>query len=398
MDFEDIQKNLRHLDAKIDKDFELLEDYKDALRYEINPKLKRQYRNEIEVLNNSISGSFQEKQKLQQDFNNNPSLQTPQINHQFEQINDKLDDLDEKANLLIIGQGHILYDLKGTREELLKRYDFTEQHIISNITQEFNESQIALARKLVYAIEANKVSEPEMQQMLASVEKRLPSLPPAQVQPVTEILTNPEVAVRHKLKLALPIIPMLLDWETEFEIGNGVKPKILWEQIIAKLGRQPKPKLTGNYQQLRELLESGKWQEADLVTTRLIIASVGREKQGWLRQEDIEKVPCVDLRAINNLWKNISQGKFGFSIQRQIWLEIIPLGKSFDPYFFHQFGDRVGWHNQDEWLKYEQFNFSLDAPQGHLPSFPITSIINDKNDPRMRKDNFRDLLLKMETC
>ncbi|MGK7919353.1 MAG: GUN4 domain-containing protein, partial [Trichodesmium sp.] len=31
------------------------------------------------------------------------------------------------------------------------------------------------------------------------------------------------------------------------------------------------------------------------------------------------------------------------------------------------FGDRLGWRKARIWQKYEQLNFSEDAPKGHLP-------------------------------
>lgn len=32
-------------------------------------------------------------------------------------------------------------------------------------------------------------------------------------------------------------------------------------------------------------------------------------------------------------------------------------------------GDRIGWLRNDNWINYQGFTFSLDAPEGHLPSW-----------------------------
>ncbi|PMB01494.1 hypothetical protein CEN45_02685 [Fischerella thermalis CCMEE 5198] len=83
------------------------------------------------------------------------------------------------------------------------------------------------------------------------------------------------------------------------------------------------------------------------------------------KKEHIKEFPCQDLRTIDALWTKYSQGHFGFSMQKHIWLE---LGAEIDKYTECLLGDRVGWRIKQEWLKYSDLNFSLNAPQGHLPS------------------------------
>ena len=95
-----------------------------------------------------------------------------------------------------------------------------------------------------------------------------------------------------------------------------------WEQEQKEAHRQLSliSKTTGlDYTRLRDFLKAGKWQEADRATTRMMLQVAGREKQGWFRREDINKFPCEDLRIIDQLWLESNQGKFGFSVQKEIW-------------------------------------------------------------------------------
>ncbi len=92
-------------------------------------------------------------------------------------------------------------------------------------------------------------------------------------------------------------------------------------------------KATGvDYTQLRDYLVAGKWEEADRETSRAMLQAANREYhynreyqgynreyQGWLRTEDIDNFSCEDLRLIDRLWLESSQGKFGFSVQKDIW-------------------------------------------------------------------------------
>jgi len=90
-----------------------------------------------------------------------------------------------------------------------------------------------------------------------------------------------------------------------------------------------------DYTRLRDLLQAGKWKEADQETATRMLEMMGRQQESWVRREDIQSFTCADLRTINQLWVKCSKGKFGFSIQKQIWVEV---GESHP-----KFGNRVGW-------------------------------------------------------
>ncbi|MUG99050.1 hypothetical protein F7734_44865 [Scytonema sp. UIC 10036] len=118
-----------------------------------------------------------------------------------------------------------------------------------------------------------------------------------------------------------------------------------------------------DYTKLKELLVGNKWNEADLETYNAILKVSEREGECWLDDGNIRQFPRHDLRIINNLWLKYSNGKFGFSIQKRIWQDANE--------DYKRFGDRVGWLFNlvnNEWTKYEDYIFSLSAPEGHLPS------------------------------
>lgn len=152
------------------------------------------------------------------------------------------------------------------------------------------------------------------------------------------------------------------------------------------------------YAQLAHYLAAGLWREADQETSRVMLQVAGREQQGYLDPADIRQFPCEDLRAIDQLWVQFSQGKFGFSVQKQIWLEVggllegenrswlaglteqIPApvrvllrrvgvkvkGDDYEVWLI--FCDRVGWRARKAFVSYTdlKFNPSL-SPVGELP-------------------------------
>ena len=105
-----------------------------------------------------------------------------------------------------------------------------------------------------------------------------------------------------------------------------------------------------NYYKLRDLLAAKKWKEADKETGKRMYEVMGRAEEGWLRPEDLEHFPCKDLKIIDTLWVHYSQGKFGFSVQKKIWIECGSPTSYNDNWV--RFGDRVGWIKGGEWMRY----------------------------------------------
>lgn len=52
-----------------------------------------------------------------------------------------------------------------------------------------------------------------------------------------------------------------------------------------------------DYSPLRDLLASGQWKKADEETGALMLSISHRVATGWLREEDIEAFPCLDLHS-----------------------------------------------------------------------------------------------------
>lgn len=135
----------------------------------------------------------------------------------------------------------------------------------------------------------------------------------------------------------------------------------------------PKPNIKlqtskANFTKLDQLLSTEKWKEADQETGRVMCQIMGREKEGWLTTDNCRNFPPEELRIIDQLWLKYSEGRFGFSVQKQIWLEEGgKLDGNWDGATFEKFANRVGWKKGGEWLNYELLTFNKNALPGHLP-------------------------------
>ncbi|BAY23166.1 extracellular ligand-binding receptor [Calothrix sp. NIES-2100] len=122
-----------------------------------------------------------------------------------------------------------------------------------------------------------------------------------------------------------------------------------------------------DYSKLRDLLAAGKWKDADNETYRVMIQALGKKEGDYFSSEELLNFPCTDLRTIDRLWVKYSNGRFGFSVQKEIYLSVggKPDGKYYEE-AWEKFSDRVGWRVKSKWISYTN-TYDTSAPRGHLP-------------------------------
>jgi hypothetical protein len=117
-----------------------------------------------------------------------------------------------------------------------------------------------------------------------------------------------------------------------------------------------------DYRPLQQLLAQQDFQESDRLTLQKLCELAGPEalQRKWLYFTEVESLPITDLRTLNNLWLVHSEGKFGFSIQQELWLSV---GKNWEKLW-----SKIGWKQGNTWTRYpHEFIWNLTAPRGHLP-------------------------------
>jgi hypothetical protein len=150
-------------------------------------------------------------------------------------------------------------------------------------------------------------------------------------------------------------------------------------QIESAILTSQATKVIVDYTRLQDLLKAGQWKEADEETAARMLELMNRQKKGYLGMSDIANFPCRDLREIDRFWIEHSHGRFGFSIQREIWQECgSPNNLYVDDPCWQKFGNQVGWRKGffgKQWVQgWSDLTFSLSAPRGHLP-FKIVNCV-----------------------
>lgn len=117
-----------------------------------------------------------------------------------------------------------------------------------------------------------------------------------------------------------------------------------------------------DYQPIQTALVQQDFQAADRLTSQKLCELAGPDavRRKWVYFTEVEQFPEVDLLTIDQLWQVYSEGKFGFSRQRQLWLG---LGQNWEKLW-----PRLAWKTDNTWTRYpNEFIWDLGAPDGHLP-------------------------------
>lgn len=117
-----------------------------------------------------------------------------------------------------------------------------------------------------------------------------------------------------------------------------------------------------DYSSLQQLLAQKEYEEADRVTLQKMCELAGpvAVRRKWLYFSDVDQFPNSDLQLLDHLWLVYSENRFGFSVQRELWLNS---RKDWDKLW-----PKIGWKSANIWTRYpNEFTWDLTAPKGHLP-------------------------------
>lgn len=159
---------------------------------------------------------------------------------------DASEQIHAKLDTLLTGQEGIREGLTDLQTTLVSRYDASEQVIVAKITRHLDQVQSATVQEVLDVVESKTIPDNELQETLTAVEDTL-----AEVQQLGDKLSNPilvneadqlaemidapEMDIRHRLKVTLPIIPVLLAYEGEVELNSGLNLETAWQRLVTKI-------------------------------------------------------------------------------------------------------------------------------------------------------------------
>ncbi|RCV63121.1 hypothetical protein C5S53_15360 [Methanophagales archaeon] len=231
------ERRLQDLADNIRQDLNLLKAYEDELRYETDPRRLARYRREIERQRESLSSYQQEYDELQKQVTGVPSAEMEDTANLLRQMDAKLDDV-------LSGQKSMHDDLKVLRKTLLARFDASEQAINTAIVQRLDQNQLEIVQSIVNEIEIHSVPENELQETLSALQQALLEIRQTglndlqlvtEAKSLSEVVDDPKLDVNHKLKVSIPIIPLILSYETEVELKSKLNLKAAWQRLKVRV-------------------------------------------------------------------------------------------------------------------------------------------------------------------
>ncbi len=205
------QLRLEQLESNIDTALRLLNQYEELLASETEPARRLGYERQVARMRESASAFEHEKQALAKE------PQAIQYQPVFLEISKKLDEL---------------------RDEQRTR----DQALLAAIFERLDEQSEQTVRAVLAAADTNQIAAEESRELVSAVEQHLAQIAAngtgtaavSATAQVAEAIKDPALDSSHKLKLSIPIVPLLLSYEAEIGIASGVNLKRLWDKVVAK--------------------------------------------------------------------------------------------------------------------------------------------------------------------
>jgi hypothetical protein len=223
----------------IRKDLDLIKEYEDLLRTDTDPRRRLGYRRNIEQLCESLASYQREYDELQKQAPGQPSAE-------MKDTADLLQRMDSKLDSFLRGQKVMQDDLNDFRKIMLARFDVSEQAIITAIVQRLDRNQLETVQSILDEIETHRVPENELQETLNTIQQALLEIRQeerglydsqlvSEAKNLSKVVDDPKLDVNHKLKISVPIIPLILSYETEVELKSGLNLKAAWQGLKARV-------------------------------------------------------------------------------------------------------------------------------------------------------------------
>lgn len=219
-----------HLADHIEQCSRLLREYEQLLQTEEDPARRSRYRSQIERLRESLAQFRNEYDDLQSRSRLEPAALT---------------ELAAKIGVLESGLAETLADAEALRALLENRFADEQRNLARTLLAGLDQKQLALTRQLLNALDAGELDpEATSAAVVAATQgacETLDRVPPAEatvaaaISSTAKVLEDPKVETKSKFKLTVPLIPLLLAYETEVGFSGAANLKAAWQGLISKV-------------------------------------------------------------------------------------------------------------------------------------------------------------------
>jgi hypothetical protein len=138
----------------------------------------------------------------------------------------------------IFSNSHPRPEIKALRESLLNRFDSSERKILSEIFERLDKDKLEIVREILDAAEKDKIPKEIIEETLEATADLISEIKSMQAkirEPAIaswdEALNSPELEIENRLKVSIPIIPLLLTYEGSYNFKSGLKLNEAWNKL-----------------------------------------------------------------------------------------------------------------------------------------------------------------------
>ena len=145
----------------------------------------------------------------------------------------KLEEMNEKMD-------SIHKDIKSFRQCVLDRFELSEQKILSSVLERLAKDKLEIVNDLLDAVQENRVSKELAEETLEAARDLIIELRSKQIRDEVvaksvnsweDAINSPELKAENKIKVTIPIIPLLLSYEGSYNFETGVKLDGVWKKL-----------------------------------------------------------------------------------------------------------------------------------------------------------------------
>lgn len=240
------EQRLQDLQRNINREAELLNAYEEQLAYESDPRRLKKIQYEINRQKETIAGYRQESDQIQTTL---PAIAAPEsdaVQKQLDDMNKQLSaisqQIDNAETRLVAGQKEIRDDIRQQQEAILAHIDAQHRQTIAVLVNKMDADQLELTELLLDAADNQQIAQWQAEQLTLLTQQTLVDLKQlrqnqpdaAQWDNILDALAS-QTGWEQKLKLTVPLIPGILEFESEMAMDVVPALKQAWGNLVDKI-------------------------------------------------------------------------------------------------------------------------------------------------------------------
>jgi hypothetical protein len=241
-------ERLRDIEAHIESHMDLLRQYENELMLEDDPRRNLRIKQNIDREKEALHQYQQEAANLKPTPGPTAGPTVGTVQASLDTMSRKIDDLSRQVanaeDRLASGQQAVQDQLRQQQRAILAHIDQRHEMMIASLIEQMEAQQLEVIDLLLDAADQQQIAQWEASQLTLLVQQALTDLHHLrQGQPDAEhwqrLLTilEDDVGWQQKLKLTLPLIPGILEFESEAQVEVMGVLNEAWQRLLKKIGR-----------------------------------------------------------------------------------------------------------------------------------------------------------------